>query len=268
MSTALLLLAGALLSWPDALVARRARLRALRRARSPRPWRARLARPTAGALSAAGVAGAGALAAALSTLLVGALTAGCAVLLARALARRRTAAATTGRLRALAEALGVLAAEVRSGRSMGAATATAVGACPEPWAAAALERALASTPPVPDARRDDVGRALLRVSAAVELSARTGCSLAAVVGAVEDDLRARLHAAEELRSAVAGPRASAVVLAGLPVLGLVMGAGVGADPWSVLTTTPVGQALLVAGVGLEVAGLAWSSRLVARAVRP
>jgi tight adherence protein B len=46
-----------------------------------------------------------------------------------------------------------------------------------------------------------------------------------------------------------------------------MGGGVGADPWRVLTTTGTGQLLLVAGVGLEVAGLVWSARLVRRAVR-
>jgi tight adherence protein B len=45
-----------------------------------------------------------------------------------------------------------------------------------------------------------------------------------------------------------------------------MGHGVGADPWSVLTRTGTGQILLVAGVALEAAGLAWSRRLVARAV--
>jgi tight adherence protein B len=88
-----------------------------------------------------------------------------------------------------------------------------------------------------------------------------------VVTAVEDDLRARARAGTELRAAVAGPRASATVLAGLPVLGLLMGSGVGADPWRVLTTTGTGTVLLLAGVGLEVAGLAWSDRLVRQAVQ-
>jgi tight adherence protein B len=43
-----------------------------------------------------------------------------------------------------------------------------------------------------------------------------------------------------------------------------MGSGVGADPWGVLTTTATGQVLLVAGVALELAGLAWTGRLVRR----
>jgi tight adherence protein B len=86
-----------------------------------------------------------------------------------------------------------------------------------------------------------------------------------VAGAVEDDLRARRRHRLELRSAVAAPRASAMLLAGLPVLGLAMGSGVGADPWEVLTTGS-GQLLLVVGVALEVAGIAWSGRLVRRVV--
>jgi tight adherence protein B len=88
-----------------------------------------------------------------------------------------------------------------------------------------------------------------------------------VVTAVEDDLRARHRQRLELRSAVAGPRASALLLAALPLLGLAMGSGVGARPWSVLTGTGTGQVLLVVGVGLEVVGIAWTGRLVERAVR-
>ena len=49
-----------------------------------------------------------------------------------------------------------------------------------------------------------------------------------------------------------------MLLAGLPLVGLAMGSGVGADPWRVLTTTGPGQVLLVAGSALELAGLPWS----------
>jgi tight adherence protein B len=87
-----------------------------------------------------------------------------------------------------------------------------------------------------------------------------------VLTALEDDLRARHRHRSELRSATAGPRASAIVLAGLPLVGLAMGSGVGADPWGVLTTTPAGQVLLVLGVLLEVLGVVWTGRLTRRAV--
>jgi tight adherence protein B len=140
-----------------------------------------------------------------------------------------------------------------------------VAACGDGDCGRALARALRAPDTGWDPRQDAVlTEALERITAAVRLSERTGCSLAAVAGAVEDDLRARRRHRLELHAAVAAPRASALLLAGLPVLGLAMGSGVGADPWGVLTTTGTGQVLLVAGVTLELAGLAWAGRLVRR----
>ncbi|KQS68621.1 type II secretion system F family protein [Modestobacter sp. Leaf380] len=255
MSAGLLCLAAALVCWP------RPTARVVRRlGRRGRPARAVL--PGGWTLAPLG----GLAAALLATPVVGLLVAGCLAVALRAWRRRAGDRDLDRQVRALAEALGVLAAELRAGRPAEEATRTAVAACPHPVVAGALAPALRSgtvDDVVPEASR----AVLARVAAAAVVSARTGCSLAAVVGAAEDDLRARLATAAELRSAVAGPRASGVVLAGLPVLGLLMGAGVGADPWRVLTTTGTGTLLLVAGVGLEVAGLAWTGRLVRRAAR-
>ena len=75
------------------------------------------------------------------------------------------------------------------------------------------------------------------------------------------------HHRRELRAATAAPRAGGMLLAGLPLLGLAMGSGIGADPWRVLTTTGTGQVLLVTGAAFELAGLAWSRRLVQRVLR-
>ena len=262
MTGGLLLLAGALLLWPGPAALRRQRWRSVVRSADAG------LRPALGVpLPAVAATAAGAVAALLSTPLVAALAGGCAALAARAEQRRRAGAQEEARLAALVEALTALGAELRSGRSLDEATRAAVAACADDDSGRALARAVRS--PEEGAGDDigELGRALGRVAAAARLSARTGCSLAAVVGAVEDDLRARSRQRLELRSATAGSQASAALLAGLPVLGLVMGGGVGADPWRVLTTTPTGQVLLVAGVGLEVAGLAWSARLVRRAVR-
>jgi tight adherence protein B len=211
---------------------------------------------------------AAALAAALvSTPLVAVLTGACAVLAERAWAAGRRRSRERTELAALAEGLGALGAELRAGRSLEEAAGAAAAACGQVESAARLVRAVRA-PGAPDPGGGGaLPAALGRISAAVLLSGRTGCSLAEVVAAVEDDLRARLRAEQELRAATAAPRAGAALLAGLPVLGLAMGAGVGADPWGVLTTTPTGQVLLVAGVGLEVAGVVWSGRLVGRAVR-
>ncbi|WP_448614422.1 type II secretion system F family protein [Modestobacter sp. URMC 112] len=201
-----------------------------------------------------------------STPVVAGLAGVCAAGTARALRTARRAAAERRRVQAVAEGLGVLAAELRAGRSVEESAGAAAAGCPDALAGAALGLVLRSGVPPPGEGPDAVQQVLARVAAAVRLSARTGCSLAGVATAVEDDLRARARAETELRAAVAGPRASAAVLAGLPVVGLLMGSGVGADPWRVLTTTGTGTALLVVGVALELAGVTWSARLVRRAV--
>jgi tight adherence protein B len=201
------------------------------------------------------------------TPLVAGLAAGCAALAARAWQVRRAAARGETRLRALTAALGALAADLRAGRPLEPAVVAAARNTGSDDLGPALLRAVRTAAPPGSARDGPEAAALDRLSAAVRLSARTGASLAEVVTAVEDDLRARERHRLELRSALAAPRASAALLAGLPVLGLAMGSGVGADPWHVLTHTGAGQVLLVAGVGLEVAGMAWSNRLVARVTR-
>ena len=256
MSLALLAAAGAALLWPDARAVLRSRLVRM----SPAGVRAPAMR--LGPLAAAVLAGG--LGAVLSTPLVAVLAAGCAALAVRSRESRRADAAAAARLGTVADALAALAAELRAGRPLAEAVRGAAGACPDRECGAALVRAVRApgtgSPPHADATSD----ALARLSAAVELSARTGCSLATVVATVEDDLRARAQRSRELLVATAGPRSSARLLAGLPLLGLAMGSGVGADPWSVLTTTGAGQGLLVAGVLLEVVGIAWTARLVRR----
>jgi tight adherence protein B len=260
----LLLLAAALLLWPGSAARRRERRRSVTRHAATDHGPA-----AAVPLPAVAAAAAGALGGVLSTPLVAVLAAGCAALAARGELRRRAGAQEEARLSALGEALTALGAELRGGRSLDEATRAAVATCADDVSGGALARAVRSPEDGPGGTIDagELGRALGRVAAAARLSARTGCSLAAVVGAVEDDLRARSRQRLELRSATAGAQASAALLAGLPVLGLVMGGGVGADPWQVLTTTVPGQVLLVTGVVLEVAGLAWSARLVRRAAR-
>ncbi|MGY1696553.1 type II secretion system F family protein [Geodermatophilus sp. SYSU D00814] len=263
MTATLALVAAALLLWPGPAAQRRRRVRRLVRRRPALLARITAAPPAVWPLPAA-VLGA-LLGAAVGTPLVAVLAGTGAAAGARGLARARARRAEEARVEALTDALGAVAAELRAGRPLAAATASVLAGCGDETLATGLARALRAPAAVPAGPGTDLDRALARVAAAVLLSERTGCSLAAVVAAVEDDLRARRRQRLELRSATAGPRASAALLAGLPLLALAMGSGIGADPWAVLTTTPAGQVLLVAGVALEAAGLAWSGRLVRRA---
>jgi tight adherence protein B len=112
-----------------------------------------------------------------------------------------------------------------------------------------------------------VAEHLDRLAGAWALAERHGIALAGPAAAVAHDLRARSRLAGGLRARLAGPRATAAVLAGLPVLGVLLGEGIGARPWAVLTAAGVGQVLLVVGVGLVCAGLAWTERIVAGVTR-
>lgn len=264
MTPVLLSAAVAVLLWPDR------RREAYRRAallttRSAAPRSQRLPVALLAVLAAVGAA------AAVSTPLVALLAGILAWAGARSWEAAGRARAQEERLTGLAEGLGALAAELRSGRSLEAAATAAVAACGNAESSASLAHAVrtpaAASPTRTQPDDDPMGAAIGRLSAAVLLSNRTGCSLADVVTAVDGDLRARRGHRQELRAAVAAPRASAMLLAGLPLLGLAMGSGVGADPWHVLTGTGTGQALLVTGVALELVGVAWSRRLVGRVLR-
>jgi tight adherence protein B len=98
---------------------------------------------------------------------------------------------------------------------------------------------------------------------AVRLAQATGAPVAELLERLVDDLRAadRVHAAVSAHSA--GARASAWILMALPLAGVGLGAGVGADPGRVLLHTPLGAACLCAAVAIQLAGLAWSDRICA-----
>ncbi|MFC9739201.1 type II secretion system F family protein [Streptomyces noursei] len=92
-----------------------------------------------------------------------------------------------------------------------------------------------------------------------------GAGLALGLERIAAGLAARRDQGEELRAQLAGPRATALVLALLPVGGLLMGGALGADPLGVLLHTPAGWGALVVGGLLEWGGVAWTARIVAEA---
>jgi tight adherence protein B len=99
---------------------------------------------------------------------------------------------------------------------------------------------------------------LAPLAVACALSARSGASMAALLAGVRADLVADRDTRAAVHAAVAGPRASALLLTGLPVLGLLLGGALGADPARVLLRTPAGAGALTAGVLLDLLGLVWT----------
>lgn len=107
-----------------------------------------------------------------------------------------------------------------------------------------------------------------RLAAATALAEACGAPLADVLERLDAHLRAVQRAQAAADSQAAGVRASAALLAVMPVAGLGLGVAVGVDPWSVLLHTPVGSAALGVAVVLQLLGLAWTARLARIEVRP
>ncbi|HEX3260852.1 MAG TPA: secretion system protein, partial [Pseudonocardia sp.] len=107
---------------------------------------------------------------------------------------------------------------------------------------------------------------LARTAAAWSLAERHGVPLADVLAGVHDDIRWRVRFGASVQATLAGPRATAGVLTALPGLGVALGQLLGADPIGVLRGGPLGQVLLVVGLGLVAAGRAWTDQILRRAV--
>ncbi|WP_285776707.1 hypothetical protein [Microtetraspora sp. NBRC 13810] len=109
------------------------------------------------------------------------------------------------------------------------------------------------------------GDGLRRLAACWQMSFITGASLAALVERVEAALRAAQAHRQEVAAQLAGPRATARLLAALPLLGLLLAAGLGMNPLAFLFGGPAGLGCLVLGLSLDACGLWWTHRLAARA---
>ncbi|MEZ0448179.1 type II secretion protein F [Cellulomonas sp. ICMP 17802] len=159
---------------------------------------------------------------------------------------------------------------------LGAAAQLRAGASPaEAWARALGDPAVGAVPSVGAVLRatgrrrpgaGDAQRARVVVAAA-RLSDDLGAPLAGVVERIAAAVAADEEAEGERRAALAGPRATARVLAWLPVLGLLLGVALGADPVGVVVSGGLGTAAAVLGLALLLLGRWWTSALLARAAR-
>jgi tight adherence protein B len=89
--------------------------------------------------------------------------------------------------------------------------------------------------------------------------------LASVIDGLAEALRDEQTHREEVALQLAGPRATARLLAGLPLLGLLMAVALGARPFAFLLGTAPGGLCLGLGVGLDALGLWWTRRLATTA---
>lgn len=185
--------------------------------------------------------------------------------------RRRRAAEARRRAAAVVDLCTGLAAELRSGATQQQALHTVLGRASqltEGLGAESSARLAAGRygADIPAALRSVAelpgGRGAAAVAACWQVTAESGTGLAPGLDQLADALRAERALAEEIESELSGPRTTVAVLAALPLVGLLLGAALGAEPVRILLHTPAGLACLAAGALLEAAGLAWTARIV------
>ncbi len=103
-----------------------------------------------------------------------------------------------------------------------------------------------------------------RLAVCWQLASDHGLAIATLMRAAQRDIAERQRFSARVSSSMAGARATAAILAALPVLGVLLGQLVGARPLSFLLSGHTGGWLLVAGSTLACGGLLWSDRITDR----
>lgn len=192
-------------------------------------------------------------------------------LVRRWLRARQRARARTARAAEVVALCGAVVGELRAGAQPGRALTEAmrhtVSGPGGPGAAEAGVLAAAAfggdvAAALRQAAREPGAEGLAAMAACWRVSVDGGAGLAAGLDRLEGALRAERDREESLRAQLTGARSTTVVLALLPVVGLLIGTGLGADPLRVLLHTPVGWGCLLVGAVLEALGLLWCRRIV------
>jgi tight adherence protein B len=164
-----------------------------------------------------------------------------------------------GGLEALAEAVEQISALAKAGLTGPELWRPLLGRPAEADDLIAWARQLEGTPAGPYASA---------VVAIHRIATRAGASTATLLGCVTGALAEAQETTDSLTAAMAGPKSSARLLQFLPLLGIVLGSAMGAEPLRVLFGGGAGTVALVAGLGLLIAGRAWTGALISAAARP
>ncbi|MDT2004375.1 secretion protein F [Rhodococcus opacus] len=192
----------------------------------------------------------------------------CAAVRFRA-ARRSLARAKDAELRVILSSLEVVTAELRVGAHPAAACETAAeesaGSVSAAFRAASARSRLGGSAAEGFRIADShVGTELGRIADIWAVAETHGLALAELLEAAREDLFGRSRFRLRTEAALAGARATATVLAGLPILGVGLGQMMGASPLTVLFGGGIGGILLLVGAGLVCAGLLWTDRITGR----
>jgi len=187
----------------------------------------------------------------------------------RMAARMRLRRAAEDRADSVVEVCEALAGELRAGQP----PLLALRHCAEVWPdLEPVSSAAALGADVPTAlrrlARHPGASGLAEVAAAWQVSEGAGGTMAVALARVAEAARARRATQRLVASELSSAQATARLVAALPVVVLLMGAGLGGDPWGFLLATPPGLGCLALGLLLAYAGLAWIEKIAVAAVDP
>lgn len=179
------------------------------------------------------------------------------------LSRRRKRQARRRRESDVAEGCVALAGELASGVPPAQAVNAVAAEWPELFGPAAGRSALGGDPAAALRATSALpgAGALRAVAAAWEVSERTGAALSSVLVAVADSVRAEATVRREADAQLASVRATARLMAGLPVATLLLFSAGDGDAVGFLSGTPLGLVCLIAAAVFVGAGLFWVDRV-------
>ena len=184
----------------------------------------------------------------------------------RAFAAGRRAEEARRRRGAVVDFCEALVGELRAGQPVLVSLERSAAVWPEVAPAVAAARLGADLPgALRWLARSPGAEALQHLAAAWQLCEATGGGLTLAAQQVLEATRADAAALRQVEGEVSSARATARLVAALPVVVLVAGDGLGARPWAFLFGNPAGVTCLGAGVLLVVLGLAWIDRIAASA---